>query len=85
VLPASGNELRSSLGLRRHLQIKVLQLVEDGQLPQPKNIGRPARWDRLDLDAIFDAAEEKRLPGTRVTMDDIVAKNSWNDFMKSRP
>jgi excisionase family DNA binding protein len=64
---------------------KFLELVEDGHLPQPKNIGGLARWDRLDLDAAFDAAEEKRLGGTRVTMDELMAKNSWDDFLTSKP
>jgi hypothetical protein len=49
-------------------------------LPQPKNIGGMARWDRLDLDAVFDAADEKRLPGTSPTTDDIEARKTWDDW-----
>jgi predicted DNA-binding transcriptional regulator AlpA len=56
---------------------KFLELVRGGYLPQPKNLGGGvSRWDRLDLDAAFDSADERTLPGT-----DIMERKAWDDFV----
>jgi len=45
-------------------------MVKDGRLPQPKRINARVVWDRLKLDAAFDA-----LPG-----DDASLANPWDEI-----
>jgi hypothetical protein len=51
--------------------------VENGEFPQPKEIGGSAlRWDRLELDAAWDAKEDRKGRAARgsVTFDDLMAE-----------
>jgi predicted DNA-binding transcriptional regulator AlpA len=38
---------------------KFLDGVETGEWPQPKNITGVVRWDRVQLDAAWDAKQER--------------------------
>lgn len=53
-----------------------LKGVENGEFPQPKEICGAIRWDRVELDAAWDAkGERKRSPsGRRVTFDDLMGE-----------
>lgn len=59
VLPAS----LAPRGLQRELAARYVgvsaskfdEMVDDGRMPQPKHIDRRRIWDRLALDAAFDA------------------------------
>ena len=46
------------------------QLVAEGKLPPPVEIGARRVWDRYELDASFDAFKEANAE---------TAKNSWDD------
>jgi hypothetical protein len=52
---------------------KFLEFVDLGILPQPKIMGGIPRWDRVDLDAAWDALDErhKRLSSRRPSFDDL--------------
>jgi excisionase family DNA binding protein len=39
---------------------KFLEMVEDGRMPAPIDIGGSPRWDRMDLDAAFDDLKQRR-------------------------
>ena len=53
-----------------------LRGVENGDWPQPKEICGAIRWDRIELDAAWDAKQErtrKRSPNARrLTMDELM-------------
>lgn len=53
---------------------KFLELVEGGSLPKPVNLAGMKVWDRLDLDAAFDAAKEDT-PSERNSFDAIMRLN----------
>jgi excisionase family DNA binding protein len=45
------------LGISR---TKFREMVNEGTLPKPINIGGCIRWDRLELDQAFDEFRDKR-------------------------
>lgn len=53
-----------------------LKGVENGEWPQPKDVSGGLRWDRVELDAAWDAmGKRKRAPsGRRVSFDDLMGE-----------
>ena len=46
---------------------KFDEMVDDGRMPKPKRIDGRLEWDRIKLDAAFDALDDDRGP-----------KNEWD-------
>lgn len=78
------NELRSQInarGLRADSaatylgmgKTKFLELVQNGTIPGAIDIGGIKIWDRLDLDAVIDAAKEDT-PSERNSFDKILGR-----------
>jgi hypothetical protein len=53
---------------------KFLEGVDNGTWPQPKDADGTPRWDRLDLDAAWDALNQrkKKNPARRKTLDEML-------------
>jgi len=56
---------------------KFLEGVDNGTWPKPKDADGAPRWDRLQLDAAWDALEERKKKSTarRSSFDDLVEQN----------
>ena len=54
---------------------KFLEGVENGEWPQPKDASGAVRWDRVELDAAWDAKQERERKrsssGRRVSFDEL--------------
>lgn len=54
---------------------KFLDGVENGDWPQPKDVSGVLRWDRVELDAAWDAKHERdrkrSVSGRRVSFDEL--------------
>ena len=50
---------------------KFLELVDNGTIPRPMNLGGIRIWDRFDLDAVLEAAKED-IPSERNSFDKIL-------------
>ena len=68
-------------------RMKFLEGVESGEWPQPKDASGAVRWDRVELDAAWDAKQqhERRRcsTGRRVSFDEL--EENFGDGSRAAP
>lgn len=63
---------------------KFLELVETGILPQARDLGGVARWDRKSLDAAWDALDNRKKPTHRRTLEDALEAEGGEGELRVR-